>query len=76
MAAVSGSTPVVRVNGQTVNPMDVYLSNIEWHSDGMSDPTAGYGFHGYFTLELGPGEYVIESQWLHDYKACTLTVTE
>ncbi len=75
-AAVEGVVPVVYVNNRPVEPMDVEMSEVQWHQDGADDPAPGYGFTGYFTIYLEPGEYLVESHWQDDYKACTLTVTE
>jgi serine/threonine protein kinase len=75
-ADTSGTPPEVTVNGQPVEPMDVEISEIQWHTHGTDDPSPGWGFSGYFTIQLAPGEYLIESQWLFDHKACRLTVTE
>ncbi|MBN1120540.1 MAG: serine/threonine protein kinase [Anaerolineae bacterium] len=75
-AEIAGTAPTVRVNGQVVQPTEVQLSDVQWHSNGLNDPSPGWGFTGYFTIQLSPGEYVIESQWLWDYKVCSLTVTE
>ncbi len=74
-AAVRDTWPPISANGQPLDAIPLERSDVEWHSDGPDDSTPGWGFHASVQVELAPGVYNLSSQWLHDLKDCTLTVT-
>jgi hypothetical protein len=69
--AVGDSSPALTVSGQPVAASRI--SGPEWHTGAGAPP--GWGFRGFATVVMAPGEYTLTAQWVWpDVATCTLTV--
>ena len=74
LAAVGNSWPPITANGKSVDVTGLTRSEPQWHT-GVGTPP-GWGFGASVQIQLAPNVYSLYSQWIHDVKSCTLTVTE